>query len=543
MVFFRRLVFFSIIALFISGCGGCSEIAGAGEECDAELEQPCENDEVDLVCTLDIDDEMRCLHPTGAVCDVEEDPGFCAPDTQCQSVDEEEPRCLITESSQCDPDEDYCGEGLVCAELESGDYECHQEVIVQGAVFDAESLDAIESAHVIAFDGERRALSDIAITDAEGHYELNIPAVRNADGEPVQQFFQLRGSAQDYQTFPGGIREAQPIDASTHDDVDGRWIIDTTQTDIALIELLADEQGHPQISGVVDIEDGLGGVLVIAEPEGVDHSAQASPTGFSAVSGLDGAFTIFNVPPDEYEVRGYLADYQIDPEAVSVDDADIDDLLLRRSSEGTQDVTGNLQIVRTDGETSVLLMAASTFDEQTARGEAPAGLRAPKTGPGNIDGSWTIEGVPAGQYVAVAAFENDDLVRSLDQGIAGTDLIYFDVPAEGGEMEIGESFKVTEALETISPGTDGPEGLSERPTLTWGRIANADWYDVVVFDAFGNIVFEEDDIEHSGGQQEYTAEYDGPFEPGMYYQFRATSHRMDSAQTSTEFLRGVFYHE
>ena len=543
MLCLRRLILFSFIALFVSGCGGCSGPAGPGEECDTELEQPCENDEIALVCTLDFDDEMRCLHPPGAICDIEEDPGFCAPDTECQSIDEDESRCLITESSECDPETDYCAEGLVCAELESGDYQCHREVVVQGAVFDAESLDAIEDAHVIAFDGERRALSDIATTDSEGHYELNIPAIRDADGEPIQQFFFLRGSAQDYQTFPGGIREAQPIDASTHDDVDGRWVIDTAQTDIALIELPSGEQGHPHISGVVDIEDGLGGVLVVAEPEGVDHSTEVAPTGFSGVSGIDGSFTIFNVPPDEYVVRGYLAGYQISPEDISVDDTDIEDLILSRSSAGIQDVSGNLQIVRTSGETSVLLMAASTFDEQTARGEAPAGLRAPKSGPGNIDGAWTIEGVPAGQYVAVAAFENDALVRSLDQGIAGTDLIYFEVPKEEGQMDVGESFKVTEALETISPGTDGPEGLTERPTLTWGRIANADWYDVVVFDSFGNIVFEEDDIEHFGGQTEYSAEYDGPFEPGMYYQFRATSHRMDSAQTSTEFLRGVFYHE
>ena len=547
MKYMRRVVLFVFVPLMliVTGCGGCGDqLAGPGESCDMELDEACENGDEQLECITDDDGTDRCLRPVGTRCDSDGDADNCEPDTACKTDSEGDERCLIDEAANCDPDDNLCADGFACEELEDGDYGCYQPLTIQGSVFDAETEEAIEDAHVIAFDEERSALSDVAVTDEDGDYSMSVPAMRGEDGEPVQQFFTLRASAQDYQTFPGGIREAQPIDASDFSEDDDQWVIDTSQTDVALIELPADERGHAHIRGTVDIDGGLGGVLVVAEPDDIDdHEEQDSATGISAVSGLDGSFTIFNVPDDSYDVRGFLADYQIEPEEVTMDDENIDDLVLTEADDGPTDVSGNLQIVRTEGATSVLLMVASTFDPTSNRGETPAGLRAPKTGEGDISGDWTIEGVPAGEYVAVAAFENDDLVRSLDEGIAGTDLVYFEVNSEDDEFAIGESFKVTSALETFGPGAEGPEGVSERPTLRWGSLSNADWYDVIVYDAFGNLVFEETDIEHSGGQNEYTAEYDGDFEEGMYYQFRATAHRADSAVTSTEFLRGVFYAE
>ena len=475
---FARLSFFSFLFVLVSGCSGCSSVAGPGETCDIELDEPCE-EEMNLVCMAAEDGEDRCLHPAGEICHAEDD--ACAPESECVEVDEDEWRCLITEGGSCHPDEDWCADGLRCEEMEDGGHQCHQEVVVQGVVFDAETLAAIEGAHVIGFDDERRALSDVAVTDAEGEYQMTVPAVRDEDGVPIQQFFTLRASAQDYQTFPGGIRQAQPIDISQAGELDDQWVIDTTQTDIALLELPEGQRGYPHISGTVDIDDGLGGVLVVAEPQGVDPEESEEPVGFSAVSGVDGSFTIFNVPPDSYDVRGYLGGVQIVPEEVTMSDQNVEDVILTESSEGLRDVSGTIQIVRTSGETSVLLISAATFDEMTVRGEAPAGLRAPETGPGNIsnDGEWTIEGVPAGKYVVMAAYEMDGLVRSPDEGIAGTDIIHIEVPEGSGEFDVGDSFKVTLALQTYEPGAEGPEAVTDAPVLAWhGDITNADHYDV-----------------------------------------------------------------
>ncbi|MBW2735350.1 MAG: hypothetical protein JRH20_23445 [Deltaproteobacteria bacterium] len=56
----------------------------------------------------------------------------------------------------------------------------------------------------------------------------------------------------------------------------------------------------------------------------------------------------------------------------------------------------------------------STFDALQKRGESPAGLRA-----GDVASDFSIENVPPGDYVVLAAFENDDLVRDPDESIGG----------------------------------------------------------------------------------------------------------------------------
>jgi hypothetical protein len=67
---------------------------------------------------------------------------------------------------------------------------------------------------------------------------------------------------------------------------------------------------------------------------------------------------------------------------------------------------------------------------------------------------------------------------------------------------------------------------------------------VVVFDALGTKVWEQLDVPRVTGSPDVEVAYGGPLEPGMYYQFRATSFRGDgddrTAISRTEDLRGVF---
>jgi hypothetical protein len=81
-------------------------------------------------------------------------------------------------------------------------------------------------------------------------------------------------------------------------------------------------------------------------------------------------------------------------------------------------VTGSVQIVNPgDGKgTSYILVVESTFDESLARGETPPGLRAPEGTDLIESGTWMIEGVPAGSYKVLGAFENDQLVRAIRRG-------------------------------------------------------------------------------------------------------------------------------
>lgn len=435
----------------------------------------------------------------------------------------------------CEPDgAKACEQHLTCAERASGGHACFNPIVLSGLVFDLETGDALKGAHVLALNEEATAVSDVAISAENGTYSIAVPARRDAQGKPVQQFYTLRASAQDYQTFPGGIRTALPVDASSATDVKGTWVISTPLTEIGLLELPDSEQGLPAISGKVLAGRRSGGVLVVAE---------SGPQGYSAVSDLQGRYTIFNVPSGSYNVRGYAADVQVEPVDARVESGDLKDVDLVESDKGLADVSGKIQIVAATGATSVVLVVASTFDEVSERGEVPSGLRAPRTGAPSINGDWTIKGVPAGDYVVLASFENDQLVRDPDTGISGTEIVRLTVPANAQPITIEQSFKVTAALTTVSPGSNLAEQVTGKPELVWGPMSNADKYSVIVFDAFGEIVWSKNDIPPAGGNSNIKVAYDGPLDEGMYYQFRATAHRKGSPISMTENLKGVFFTE
>jgi hypothetical protein len=212
----------------------------------------------------------------------------------------------------------------------------------------------------------------------------------------------------------------------------------------------------------------------------------------------------------------------------------------------TATVSGSINIVNRDRctGTSIVLVPETTFDETLVRGEVAPGLRAPPPGtPPDIDGPWSIAGVPDGRYVVLAAFENDGCVRDPDPGIAGTEIEHIAVPdpAEGREITLDEQFKVTGALRIIGPGATEPEAVTGAPTLAWSRDSSADEYHLVVYDAFGTEVWAPDPIP-AEGSADPAVPYAGPdLEPGMYHQFRATSIRREGPISMTEDLLGVFF--
>ncbi len=535
------------LGLLVASCGPDPE--KVGDECD--FDDGAEACPAGLVCELR-GEETICLYPPGAVCDPKLEQDFCH-DSVCVDDGDGGFICAreVEEGGSCDPANDAferCVTGTVCAELSAGGYACHPPVLMRGMVFDSETEGGIEGAEVLALDDRATAVTDVAITDAAGIYELEVPVPRDASGVPEMDFiFTLRASAADYQTFPGGIRTALPIASSEASSNTEGWVIESTLTDIALIALPDDQQGLPSISGHVLAGDASAGVLVVAE---------GGDAGISAISDKKGRYTIFNVPDGGYEVRGYAAGVQLVAEAVDVAGAEVRDVDLAVSEAALGTISGSVNIVNAPGgaATSVVLVVASTFSDTFVRGEVPRGLRTPLSGAPNVSGGFTIEGVPEGSYVVLAAFENDDLVRDPDPNIAGTQIVTVQMPSPGEPLSL-ESFKVTEDLAVIAPGADAPEAVSEAPVLTWADDSSEAFYTVVVFNAYGELVWCRSDammgcdggnIPSVSGGGEVTVTYDGPLEAGMYYQFRATSWRQSGNQpagpiSQTEDLRGVFF--
>ena len=435
-----------------------------------------------------------------------------------------------------DPDAAACPDGLAC-EPTSGDggHACAIPVEIRGQVVDALDLTGIEGAHVVAFSTFGAPVSDVGISDSAGRYALTVSVPRDDHGEPVAPFeWTMGATANEYQSFPGGIRPAIPV-SIVNVEFDGSGtdpgIIENATTTVALLPLPADE-GGVRVSGVAVGAEGAG-ALVVAEG--------ATPVR-SAVADAAGAFTLFNVPAGQATIRAYRAGLSIEPRALSIGDVDVSDVQLSEGGSGVATVDGSVNIVSAPGGslTSVVLVPASVFNEPLERGPVPFGLRAPDPGIApNVSGGWTIAAVPEGTYKVLAAFENDALVRDPDESIAGTQIVEIDVA--GSDLSVGESFKVTEALEVVFPGADGPELVSEPPTLTWADDSSEDGYEVVVYDALGNLVWERTDIPNVTGNNDVEVPYEGPaLIPGMIYQFRGTSVKDGTRISRTEDLRGVF---
>ena len=422
-----------------------------------------------------------------------------------------------------------CDDGQVCEVVSGGEPRCLAPVVLRGKVYALASGDGVAGARVVALDGNGAPLTAVAVTGPDGGYELRVPSERSADGAVLGQNVTLRADAASFVTFPSGIRTALPIDTRAAALAGGKLVVMSALTDVGLVGLPAAATGS--LAGKVQAPPGGGGVLVVAE------SGDAAAT---AIADRDGDYRIFNLAPGAWTVKAYTRGANYDPVEAAVA-ADLTATAnLNLSSRPTSRVTGSISIVNPEGAgaTSVVLVVESTFDELLARGETPAGLRA-----GNVTGAFTIEGVPEGRYVVLAGFENDGLVRDPDTSIGGTQIVHIAV-ASGADTAAGSGFKVTGARDTVSPGREAPEAVTATPPmLTWEDDSSEDAYQVLVFDALGNKVWEREVPRETS--RDPSVAYDGPLEHGMVYQFRAIALRGAVGErvpiSSTEDLRGVFF--
>jgi hypothetical protein len=501
--------FSSALALsWAQGCkddGACSVDDGSG--CADGME-----------CAQGVDGEAVC------VCSIDEQTG-CGEGQACYQVEDGDPVCGCSVDAQTGCDE----EGLACEYVEGEGAGCFPPVTVSGMVFDLATEDPIEGALVVARDANNAAVSGVAETDADGNYTLQVPTPRTPDGDLLPNDVTLWADAAGYLPFPKTPRVPIPIDTSmaTGDPLN----VDTAATDVALI-------ARPDVDGLGTIE----GTVLAERPRGtlvVAGGEAEAGGGMSGIADFDGTYTIFDVPASTQTVRGYKVGLQLDsasadvPAGDTVTGVDLGDL-----GEATAVVSGKVEIVNPgDGsDTSIILVVDETFDPTFASGEAPPGLRLP-----NVSGEFSIDGVPDGNYAVLAAFENDFLVRDPDTAIAGTDIVHITV--SGGDLALDQSFKVTGALDVVSP--DGEEVVSGTPSFRWIDDSGEDHYEIVVFDAFGNLVWEKLDVPGWTGDKEVVVPYEGPaLEPGLLYQFRGTSIKKGGSPISrTEDLRGVFVYQ
>ena len=432
----------------------------------------------------------------------------------------------------CDPVANTgCENKQACEVVQGGAPTCVAAVAIVGRVFDLETDAGVAGARIVALDANGAAVSFVATSAADGSYALELPTARTGAGAPAESFtVTLRGDASGYVTFPAGIRPSLPFDTSGATLTDGRYEIKSALTDVGLLKIQAGGPATGTIKGHVADNSTHASPLVVAEVNGVGHTA---------IAGRDGEYTIYNVPAGSAAVTAYARGYNYVAKTADLAAGATAEVDLDVSAAAASTVSGSVSIVNGQNgtATSVILVLESTFNTALARGETPPGLRAPEPGTApNVNGAFSIAGVPAGRYVVLAAFENDNLVRD-ESGIGGTSIVHQEVVA-GQNVTLASNFKVTGAVDIVAPGAMGAEQVAGAPTFTWLDDSSEDRYAITVFDSYGSVVWE-------GGTPKsvVTLPYGGPpLKAGMYYQFRVQSIKDPATVISrSEDLKGVFF--
>jgi hypothetical protein len=442
--------------------------------------------------------------------------------------------CGGNDETKCDPvAQTGCNDGHVCEQVASGEPTCFAPIEVHGKVIDLADGHGIAGAQVVAVDVNGAAVSSVAVSGSDGTYALPVPAQRDADGKPSAFPVSLRADAAGYQGFPGTVRQALPLDVMTAvADGDG-FVLKSALTDIGLFAQPNASAGS--IHGKAAVPDDHAGVLVVAESGG---------KGAAAIVSRDGEYTIFNLAAGHYAVTAYSVGHVYTAKETDVAASAVTlDLALASDAPGS--LTGNVTFADPGGgkNTSVIAFVESTFDMATGRGVAPPGLRSPRTGAPDVTGAFSMDGVPPGRYVVVAAFENDGLVRDPDHCISGTADVHVQI-AIGQPTVTPTAFKITGALAVMTPGATMAEPVTGAPTFRWADDSSEDQYLVEVFDSFGQRVWMMTTPGVSGSVPSMV--YAGPaLQPGMYYQWRVTSSKKSGVNacelSRSEDLRGVFY--
>lgn len=436
-----------------------------------------------------------------------------------------------------------CSSGLVCEQVSGEDVpQCFAPVQVEGKVFDLLSGQPVAGAEVTALTINGTAVTGVAVSGVDGHYTLPIPTERSdSEGTPVGTRVTLRAAARNYRPFPSGVRISLPLDTTgaTSAGNEQPWVLASAQTDVGLSAGLSAERFWLNVSGTVEVPAGKPALVVI----------EGNGRVYSAVTDASGTFRVFNVTPGSgYTVQAYVkgANYtQVDLQVPS-SGMDVSSVSLRRAGDASAVLNGNVQWVAgaNSAGTSVVMMVESTFHDLLVRGEVPPGLRAPDPDLApTVTGAFSISGVPDGKYVVLAAFENDGNVRDPDPNISDMQLVHLTVA--NGIPSLSPSFKVTGAIEIVSPGAgEATDQVTFPPKFRWKPYPSASSYEVRLFDSQGSEVWENLAVaaDAQNGSGVVQAAYTGKaLIRGLTYQWRATA--KDTAGTpisSTEDLRGLF---
>ncbi len=341
--------------------------------------------------------------------------------------------------------------------------------------------------------------------------------------------FYSRISAQGFNEVPQGSVSPVPFSVSSGQTFSQTYYMDELQGTFGKIE------------GTVI--PNLSGFLIVATSAGMN-------TEYHTYSGPDGYFVLFNVPYNSYEVDAIKSGYQ------SANQPQVN------LSAGSSSAKVQINVNQITGSTltgKVTFLAAqngivdiSLLDKISH--SVVNGLTA------MIDTSrnYTINNIPAGEYIAWASYENDDYVMDPDWIFKNPGALNVSFTTDTSKVR---DFSVTGAINIVSP-TNPPNSITPAladsvvPTFYWNAYPQTKEYIIEVRDINGNLIWggftASGEIRHTQIPKEWNSvefNFDGSalmqLQPGNIYQWRLYSDDEATAgvQTllsSSEDLMGLF---
>ena len=215
----------------------------------------------------------------------------------------------------------------------------------------------------------------------------------------------------------------------------------------------------------------VAGVLVVAS---------SLTNGYSAVSGTDGNYYIYNVPAAvAYQLQGFMANYNSAAQSVAVTaSTESTGKNITMTLGATGSVTGTVTFSATNnGEVDVTLINPLTK-------ETIPGLVI-KT----VSQNYSIAKVPNGTYIARASYSNDTYIVDPDWILKNGEPT---VTITGNTVT--QNFSVTGAVALTSPTnvlttTKPVEIIGTTPTFTWLPYSSTDDYVIEVSDINGTVIW------------------------------------------------------
>lgn len=275
--------------------------------------------------------------------------------------------------------------------------------------------------------------------------------------------FYVRISAQGFKEVPQGSISPVPFSVNTGQSISHTYYMDEIQGTFGMIE------------GTVIPNQG--GFLVIASSSGQN-------TEYHTYSSSDGYFVLFNVPFDSYKVEAIKSGYQA---------ANQPQIIL---SAGTPKATVQINVnqitgSQLKGKVTFLASQNAIVDVSLLEKTSHSVVNGLTT---KIDTSrnYSINNIPAGEFVAWASFENDGYVMDPDWIFKNPGALF--VSFTTGDTAKVRDFSVTDAISLVAPTNPANSIIpavadSIVPTFFWNAYPQTKEYIIEVRDINGNLVW------------------------------------------------------